>query len=376
MKKGIKIVLCVIAIFVLLIVGVIFFLKTQITPRNYEDNTSFTIEKGMYGKQVFKKLEEEKIIRNADIDYIYIAYLSDAIIDFKAGTFELPKGMSLEEIVTYLSDDSKFYRPTSIITITEGSFLEEIAQTVSNILDVSKDDLLNYWNDDDVCYSYMSEYPFLTEEIFNENIRYNLEGYMFPSTYEFYNDSTLDEITRRFLDQTLTIYEKYEDDFNNTPEYYHYYEDETRAASIHEIFTMASILEWESGNDEDMLDISSVFYNRLNYKDYSGGRDMLRSSVTACYSQGLDKDSCLLVDASLELAYQEDGETYNTYTKFDLPIGPVSNPGENAIYAALHPNETDYFYFVGDICGIDGKTHFATVQEGNEAISAKYVGCR
>lgn len=372
MNKSVKIVLCVFGTLILLLVGSIFAVKIQLVPKNYEDNTQFTIEQGTYGKQVFKDLEEQGIIRNADICYLYIHYLSGVPIDFKAGTFELQKGMDLEEIVTTLSDDSKFYRPTEVITITEGSFLTDIAQALSNKLDIEKDVLLDYWNDEDVIRDYMSEYPFLTEEVFGSKIRYKLEGYMFPSTYEFYINSSADEITRKFLDQTLSIYNKYESDFANAPVYYHYETEEDTKASIHEIFTMASILEWESGNDEQMDQVASVFYNRLNYKPL----DMLRSSVTTCYSLELGKDSCLLVDRDLDLAYTEDGETYNTYTKYGLPVGPISNPGELAIKSALHPADTNYYYFVGDICGIDNLTHFATVEEGNEAISKKYVSCQ
>lgn len=372
MKKLVKIVLCIVLSICILILGGILFFRSQIQTKDYVDNTEFVIDQGMYGRAVFDKLEDENIIKNSDLAYTYMRFLSSTKMDFKAGTFLLPANMNLDELVYYLSDDSKFYRPTSTITITEGMFLIDIASSLSNVLDVTKDELLEYWNDDEVCRNYMYEYPFLTEDIFNKDIRYNLEGYLFPSTYEFYNDSSLDEITRKFLDGTLDVYLKFEEDFKNTPSYYHYYEKEEHPATIHEIFTLASILEWESGNDEDMFDISSVFYNRLNDDEY----DMLRSSVTACYSHGFDKDSCLLVDKDLDLAYTEDNETYNTYTKYGLPIGPISNPGETAIYSALHPADTDYYYFVGDICGIDGKTHFSTVQEGNEAISKKYVSCQ
>lgn len=370
MNKSVKIVILTFLTVILLIIGSVFFVKIQITPKRYENNTEFVVEKGAYGKQVFEDLEEAGIIRNSSICYLYARFLSPSVINFKAGTHVLESGLSLDEIITTLSDDSKFYRPTDTVTITEGSFLEDIAKTVANALGSSKDELVAYWDDIDNVKMYMNEYPFLTDEILNSKIRHPLEGYLFPSTYEFYDDSTFDEITRKFLDKTLSVYNEYAADFENAPEIYHIETKSYKKATIHEIFTLASILEWESGNDEDMLDIASVFYNRFEYPD------MLRSSVTACYSLGLDKDSCLLVDKDLNLAYTEDGETYNTYTKFGLPIGPIASAGEKAIYAALHPNDTDYFYFVGDICGIDGKTHFSTVEEGNEYIANKYVACK
>lgn len=370
MNKSIKIVVLTFLTVILLVIGSIFFLKIQLIPKKYADNTEFVVEKGAYGKEVFADLKEAGIIRNADICYLYGRFLSPSSINFKAGTHVLKAGMNLDEIIETLSDDSKFYRPTDTITITEGSFIEDIAKTIASGLGIAKDELIAYWDDLDNVKTYMAEYPFLTDEILNPDIRHPLEGYLFPSTYEFYDDSSFDEITRKLLDKTLSIYTEYESDFENAPEIYRMETKTYTKASIHEIFTLASILEWESGNDEDMLDISSVFYNRFEYPD------MLRSSVTACYSLGLDKDSCLMVDRDLNLAYTEDGETYNTYTKFGLPIGPIGSAGEKAIYAALHPNETDYFYFVGDICGIDGKTHFATVEEGIEGIARKYVSCK
>lgn len=370
MNKSVKIVILTFLTIILLIIGSIFFLKVQLIPKKYADNTEFVVEKGAYGKQVFADLEEEGIIRNADICYLYARFLSPVTINFKAGRHVLEAGMNLDEIIETLSDDSKFYRPTDTITITEGSFVEDIAKTIGSGIGIASSELLAYWDDLDNVKTYISEYSFLTEEILNPDIRHPLEGYLFPSTYEFYDDSSYDEITRKMLDKTLSIYNEYESDFENAPEIYRMETKSYSKASIHEIFTLASILEWESGNDEDMMDIASVFYNRFEYPD------MLRSSVTACYALGLDKDSCLMVDRDLNLAYTDDGEKYNTYTKFGLPIGPIGSAGEKAIYAALHPNDTDYFYFVGDICGIDGKTHFATVEEGIDNIARKYVSCK
>lgn len=371
MQRIIKTILSIFAIIILLIVGTIFYVKAQLVPRAYEDGTTFTIEQGTYGKTVFSNLEEQGIIRNKDIAYFYFKFLSPTVMDFKAGTFELEKGMDIDQIIETLSDDSKFYRPTVTVTITEGDFAIDMAKELAAQLDVTADEILDYWDNEQVVREYMEEYPFLTEQIFTDGVKYYLEGYLFPSTYELYQNSTLDEITRKFLDQTLVIYNKYKDDFDNAPSYYHYETDSVSQATIHDIFTMASIIEWESGYADEAQDIASAIYNRLNYKPI----DMIRSSVTACYSQDLGKDNCILVDQDLNLAYKEDGETYNTYTKYGLPVGAIGNPSEASIYGALHPSDTDYFYWVGDLCGIDGKTHFATVKEGNDKISAKYIRC-
>ena len=157
--------------------------------------------------------------------------------------------MNLDEIIETLSDDSKFYRPTDTITITEGSFVEDIAKTIGSGLGIASSELLAYWDNLDNVKTYINEYSFLTEDVLNPDIRHPLEGYLFPSTYEFYDDSSYDEITRKMLDKTLSVYNQYASDFENAPEIYRMETKSYTKASIHEIFTLASILEWESGND-------------------------------------------------------------------------------------------------------------------------------
>ncbi len=107
--------------------------------------------------------------------------------------------------------------------------------------------------------------------------------------------------------------------------------------------------------------VSGVFYNRL-------GIDMpLQSSVTVCYA---------LYD---DFAHASDCETnadidspYNTYQHNGLPIGPILNPGKVAIDAALHPQESDYLYFIADIYG-DGTVYYAKTFEEHSALVAKYL---
>ena len=201
----------------------------------------------------------------------------------------------------------------------------------------------------------MSEYPFLTEEIFGENVRYYLEGYLFPDRYEFFEFTNPDEVTRRFLDRTLEIYEKYKEDFDNS------------TYSIHEIFTLASIVQWESGSLEDSMKIAGVFETRLNYPEVLG------STVTACYAAGLTKDECYEVGDTIEYTWRDN--PYNTYTNLGLPPGPVCNPNEIAINAALHPDSSEgYFYFCANMC--DGGTVFAkTEAEHQYNIERYYLAC-
>ena len=201
----------------------------------------------------------------------------------------------------------------------------------------------------------MNDYPFLTEEIFSENVKYYLEGYLFPDTYEFFEFTNCDEVTRRFLDRTLEIYNSHIDEFKASE------------FSVHEVFTLASIVQWESGNPADSKLIAGVFVTRLNYPE------VLASTVTACYAFDLDKDECYEVGDTLDYTWRED--PYNTYTNQGLPPGPVCNPNEVAITAALNPDSSEgYFYFCADMC--NGGTVFArTYAEHEYNIEHYYLAC-
>ena len=131
------------------------------------------------------------------------------------------------------------------------------------------------------------------------------------------------------------------------------YDDaEKLGMTIDQVLTLASIIQKESGDPDDMYKISSVFHNRL--KNW-GENGKLQSDVTTFYAQTLPEQ------------YRS---AYDTYICSGLPVGAVCNPGLEAIKAALHPAKTNYYYFVADV---NGKTYFARTlaeHERNIAIAA------
>lgn len=354
----------------LLIVGGVFayiFMNLDVADKyKNSESVAFTIDEGSYGKDTLYKLEDEEIIKNADVTYLYSKFFLD--LNFVSGDYVIPGHMSLDEVINYLCDDSHVIQDTVSVTIVEGSFAVDFAHEIASCTNLDADELLSYWNNEAFIRQLMPDYPFLTEDIFDDDIKLYLEGYLFPSTYVFYADTSIEEVTRKILDKTNDIYNKYIIYFNQTPEFYHYDDDEYRPASIHEIFTLASILQWESGTSSEMDKIASVFYNRLN------APEILASTVTACYSAELSKDDCAEFGDNYEYTMQEDNYTYNTYTKQGLPVGPVLSPGEEAIFAALSPANTEYFYFVGDTCGGTG-TVFAKTWDEHQYNIEKYVNC-
>ena len=379
MKKKTKIIvaiLIVLALIIGIIVGIISYVNSCLKPtkeflngeicNEYEtpcEVTPFIVDEGAYGKSTLEKLEENGIIKDADIVYYYNRIFSG--FSFTAGYFELPHQMSdaygnkhdttLDELMGFLSDPKNAHQDTVTLSFDEGDFVRSFAQKIADNTTVSYQELIDYWNNKDTIRLYMNEYPFLTDEMFNENVKYYLEGYLFPDTYEFFEFTNPDEVTRRFLDRTLEIYNKYKEDFSNSNH------------TIHEVFTLASIIQWESGSLEDSKLIAGVFENRLN------APEILGSTVTACYAFDLSKDECYEVGDTLDYTWRE--SPYNTYTIQGLPPGPVCNPNEIAINAALHPDTKDgYFFFCANMC--DGGTVFAKNEiEHQYNIDHYYLAC-
>ena len=287
----------------------------------------FTIDASSTLDSVCDKLAEEGFVLDGDVAYYYAKYKH--LTNLVAGTFLLDKSWSLDQIFTTLNDASASSANLSNVTIIEGDWAKDIAARFAEVTNVKADDLLALWNDENWIRSQMSTYPFLTEDIFNSDIRIKLEGFLAPQTYKVPADISAEEITKMLLDQSLVVYNKYAADMKNS------------SLSVHEIYTLASIVQYESsGNAEVSKNIASVFYNRLN-------SDMaLQSSVTVCYALDFDRQS----GNWQACEYNPDFDSpYNTYAHIGLPPGPINNPSGEALDAVLHPNDTDYYYFMADI---------------------------
>ena len=312
------------------------FYQNSLKPVQREsEEVTFTLERGCYAKCALEKLEEEGLIRNSTTAYIYAK--QSGYTDLKSGDYILDKSMSVEELLKTLSDPSAALVEQVSVTITEGKWASEIAEILANALvNVDADTLLELWNSEEYLSSIRSDYKFITDDIFNDELRCKLEGYLFPETYKFNTDSDEKTVTKRLLDQTEKIYEKYESDFQES------------RFSIHEVFTLASIIQYESGIASDGALIAGIFVNRMDNPTFDGTGGYLQSNVTAQYAYG-DRDVNPEIDANKTIKSK-----FNTYAYPGLPIGPVCNPGEAPIVAALHPEKHDYYFF---LYGKDGKIY-------------------
>jgi UPF0755 protein len=174
------------------------------------------------------------------------------------------------------------------------------------------------------------EYDFL-EGIENKSSRYNyLEGYLYPDTYEFYVGQSASSVIRKLLENT---------DKKWTKEYAN--KAKELGMSMDEVLTMASIIQKEAGDAEQMPIIASVFYNRLKSSSFR----CLQSDATTVYVAKFIKPNVSVGEADTF------SQKYDTYKCIGLPAGPICCPGDDAIYAVLWPAETDYYFFGHDTSG-------------------------
>lgn len=326
-------------IFVIVIVVLVFLLriyyKKQLEPVSKEDiyEIEVDIPSGSTTIDIANILQQNNLIRNKMI-FRHIVKKENLGSKLKAGKYTLNKRMNIYEILDQLVRGTK-NEDVIVVNIPEGYELNQIAKKLSRVGLVDEKKFLNSVKD---VGKFKKEYPFL-KDVPNGN---SLEGYLFPATYEFYNDSTEEEIICKMLDKFKFVYEReIKGKENNT------------GLTTNEIVTLASIVEREGKIDDERPIIAAVFYNRLN-KDM-----LLQSCATVQYALGERKEKLSNKDIKLD-------SKYNTYIHKGLPPGPIASPGLKSIQAVINPAKDDYLYFVSKG---DGSHVFSTSYE--EHLKAK-----
>lgn len=326
--------------------GAYAFYVSQLMPVSSESHeVAFTIEAGESTQTVLDRLVDEKIIKNELAAKVYMKLAGKH--EIMAGDFLLDTSWGTRQILDILNDPTEAKAQEVTLTITEGMWAKDIAALMEANTNVKAEDLLALWNDKEYILSLQDRYTFINEGMLNSEHVY-LEGYLFPETYAFLKQTTPEAITERLLDHTQQILDQYQQEI------------EASSLSIHEIMTLASIVQYEANTEADMKLIAGVFYNRMK----KGMK--LQSSVTVCYAL-YEFDDWTDCETNSDLA-----SPYNTYYVEGLPPGPILNPGEQAIAAVLHPTESSYLYFMADVYG-DGKVYYAKTYAEHEANVNRYL---
>lgn len=300
----------------------------------------FTVETGTSTRNIITNLKEANLIKSEMAALIYVKLHN---LGLQAGTYELDRTMDTKEIISKISKGEVFLN-VKTLTFVEGRRLLSYVKTIASNYPYTEEEILNVLSNKEYLNSLIEKYWFLTDDILDNDIYYPLEGYLYPDTYSFYADATIEEIIEKMLDNTSKKLEPYKEEILNSD------------FSVHELITLASIVELEAGGS-DRAGVSSVFINRIN----AGWN--LGSDVTTYYAEQKD--------FTVELSYQEYQEcnAYNTRSTCftGLPVGPICNMSVDSIKAAIEPSDTDYYYFVADK---NKKTYFSkTYEEQQEVIN-------
>lgn len=354
-KKEVKLVrriTSVIALIVLIVLVVVGFssykyVTSALQPVNKEATKEIAVEIPMGSgiTTIASILEKKGIIKDARIFKYYAKFKNES--QFQAGNYTMTQSMTLDEIIESLKTGKVYREPVFTITVPEGLTLDQIAAVVAKKTDYTAEQFMEKVTDKKFIEKMMADFPsLLTEDIFNENIRYALEGYLYPATFPFYEEKpSLDQIIKVMIASTNNIVSEYRSAI------------EERGMTVHELLTFASLLEKEATAQTDRETIASVFYNRLKINM------PLQTDPTVLYSLGSHKERVLYEDLEID-------NPYNTYKNTGLPPGPIAGPGKVSIEASLNPSDTDYLYFLADDSGVN---HFAKTYDEHLANIAKYM---
>lgn len=292
-------------------------------------------------------LEKNGIVKDARVYKYYVKFNNES--EFQAGTYGLLPSMTLDEITQSLKTGKVYREPLFTITVPEGLTVDQIAENViAKKTNFTAEEFMEKINDEAYIDELMVKYPtLLTDEIKGKDVRYALEGYLYPATYPFYEeDPSLTLIIEQMLNATQTNVVQFEALMQE------------KEMTPHMLLTYASLLEEEATSQSDRQAIASVFFNRIE-------ADMpLQTDPTVLYAMGEHKDRLFNSDYEFE-------HPYSTYTNKGLPPGPIASAGIESIQAVLDPAETEYFYFLADSTG---KNHFAETYDQHLANRDKFIG--
>ncbi|MBF7095296.1 endolytic transglycosylase MltG [Streptococcus sp. HF-1907] len=319
------------------------------------------IPAGSGNKLIGQILEKAGLIKSATVFNYYSKFKN--YTNYQSGYYNLQKSMDLDEIAAELQKGgtSEPTKPTlGKILITEGYTIKQIAKAIevnsknkkTSATPFKSEDFLKLIQDETFIKKMVAKYPDLLGSLPDKSsVTYQLEGYLFPATYNYYKGTTLEELVEDMISTMNTNMSSY------------YATIKSQGKSVNDILTLASLVEKEGSTDDDRRNIASVFYNRLN------AGQALQSNIAILYAMGkLGDKTTLTEDASIDTTIDS---PYNVYVNTGLMPGAVDSPSLSAIKATVNPASTDYYYFVADVK--TGKVYYAKDYETHQANVEKYV---
>ncbi|HEX8750320.1 MAG TPA: endolytic transglycosylase MltG [Nitrospira sp.] len=296
-----------------------------VPPSEHPPSKDVVIPDGSTFQHIAALLEREGLIKSR-FAFVLIGRYQSADRKIQAGEYELSPAMTPAEILSKMTSGQVVLRP---ITIPEGLTMMQIADLMAQQGVADREELLQF----------MKDRAFTTSLGIKAD---NLEGYLYPDTYKFPKSVKAKEVVATMVEHLKQVYGM---------------ELELRSQELkmsqHEVLTLASVIEKETGSNGEREEISAVFHNRLKK------HIPLQSDPTVIYGLPNFDGNIHKKDLSID-------SPYNTYRFAGLPPGPIANPGIRSIRAALYPSASRALYFVSKN---DGTHQFsATLMEHNQAV--------
>lgn len=297
------------------------------SDRDAGENIYMVVKPGTTASEISDRLTHLGVI-DSRLRFWWLMKLQGDAGKFKTGTYAFTLHMDEQAVL-----DKLVAGDTTVVkfTIPEGFGIKEIAKRLADEGLVDEQEFLAEAKDF-APYDYMKKRP---------NVRYAAEGYLFPDTYVIHSDVSAEGIMKMMAEDF---------DTRLTPALRQ--QAAAKGLSIHDLITLASLVEKEARYDEDRPIIAQVFFKRLQM-----GMP-LQSDTTLQYLMAGPKEDVSIADTKID-------SPYNTYQHEGLPPGPIASPGMKSILAVLNPANTDYLYFVADR---QGHNHYSQTYDEHLAI--------
>ena len=325
------------------------YVSAGLKPLDKNDKKLVQVEvpSGSSNRQIGDILEEGEVIRDGMVFNFYTKFKN--LTNFQAGYYQFSPNMTLDQISKELQQggSAEPLDDASKLTVPEGYDVDKIASLVAKKTDFKKEDFIKVMKDDKFFEQLKAQYPDLLTDAGNaKDVRYRLEGYLFPATYNVHKNRSLEDLVTQMVDTTNQILTPY------------YSQIKEKGLNVQEVMTLASLVEKEGVTQSDRKKIAQVFFNRIE------AQMPLQSDISILYAFGEHKEVVTIKDTEVD-------SPYNLYTNTGYGPGPFDNPSQEAILAVLDPTENDYIYFVADIS--TGKVYYAKTYEEHMELVEKYV---
>lgn len=299
-------------------------------------------------KKIANILEDSKVIKSSLVFNYYAKFKN--LTDFQAGYYQMSPDMTLDEIGALLREGGTA-EPTQLadgkVTIPEGFDIDKIGDAIEKNTDFKKTQFIDLMKDQAFFDTMKQKYPeLLTSAAEAADVRYRLEGYLFPATYDYYKEAKLEELVDQMVAKTNSVIEPF------IPMVH------AKGMTIQQVLTLASLVEKEGIKEEDRKKIAQVFFNRIT------ANMPLQSDISILYALGEHKELVTFKDLEVD-------SPYNLYKNTGYGPGPYDSPSEQAINAVLNPTPNNYLYFVAEIS--TGNVYFAETYEQHQEYVDKYV---